>query len=622
MLTPARTPRPAALVIAALALAGCPRATPPTRPPTTVSPAAPQRLAGGDLAVFTADADAGYWYADGQVWRRAWTGAATAIAPLAEPPRALRIAAGRVYALGEATLAVIADGAARPIASALPAWTAAALDADGAWFGTTSGVYHVPLAGGPPEQLASGLGAVDALGTDGDAVYAIARSIAADADTWRQFPQQVIVRIGKRDGAVRTLAARQYGAFAPLVRGGRLYWGSATYPAVASLELATGRRRTELRGNASALVTDGRRLLVGSDGEALAELDGARRLVADGVPGQVLDLQTAPMVAAGDGVVAVLRTRDDGAASLWWLPRPSRTARPATLVAAVDHPASQVAVDGATIAVAYHTQRGRARRGSRVTHVVRIDAAGRERELLRGDIATALALDGARVAVGLDRAVWLIDGAAAPRVVARDLAAATGVALIGDALWWGDGNELWHQPTAGGDPARAYAPERRGGSTSWDRAAIVAVDDGVVFGTLGVGADAIRRWRAGQVDALYTADDPAALGEALVRVGPALFATTSDGALVRIPLAGGAAQPLALGADVTPLRLFGGRALAMLAQEPDGVQLLDVDPRTGQRRRRFGLPGYDGLDPFAATSDDHAIYAFLARAHWLIAIAR
>lgn len=620
--------RPAALLVAAMALAGCPRPTSPATPPVPVpvpapvAPAAPVRLADGDLAVFTADADAAYWYADGQVWRRAGTGAATAVAPLAEPPRALRTYAGRLYALGEAALWVIADGAARPIATALPAWTVAALDADGAWFGTTAGVYRVPLRGGPPEQLASGLGAVDALGTDGDAVYAIARSRAADATTWRQFPQQEILGIGKRDGAVRTLAARQYGAFAPLVLGGRLYWSSATYPAVASVELATGLRRVVLRGNASAMVTDGRRLLLGSDGEALAELDGARRLVADGVPGQVLDLQTAPMVAAGDGVVAVLRASGDGAASLWWLPRPGRTAHPATLIAAVDHPASHVVVDGATIAVAYHTQRGWARPGSRVAHVVQIDAAGRERELLRGDRATALALAGARVAVGIDRAVWLIDGAAPPRLVARDLSAATGVALIGDALWWGDGNELWHQPTAGGDPARAYRPDRRAASTSWDRAAIVAVDDAVVFGTLGVGADAIRRWRAGQVEALYAPDDPAALGEALVRVGPALVATTSDGALVRIPLAGGAARRLALGDDVTPLRLFGGRSLAVMAQEPDGVRLLDVDPRTGQRRRRFGLPGYVGLDAFAATSDDRAIYAFLAGAHWLIAIPR
>ena len=213
--------RPTALLVAAIALAGCPRPTPPAAPPTPVAPAAPVRLADGDLAVFTADADAAYWYADGQVWRRAWTGAATAIAPLAEPPRALHAYAGRLYALGEAALTEIADGAARPIAAALPAWTVAALDADGAWFGTASGVYRVPLGGGAPEQLASGLGAVDALGTDGDAVYAIARSAAADADTWRQFPQQVIVRVGKRDGAVRTLAARQYGAFAPLVLDGR-----------------------------------------------------------------------------------------------------------------------------------------------------------------------------------------------------------------------------------------------------------------------------------------------------------------------------------------------------------------------------------------------------------------
>ncbi len=612
----------AALLGALATLAGCPRPTPPAAPPARLAPATPVRLADGDLAVFTADAAAAYWYADGQVWRRAWAGAATAIAPLAEPPRALRTHAGALYALGETTLAVIADGAARPIARALPAWTVAALDADGAWFGTASGVYRVPLGGGLPEQLASGLGAVDAVGTDGDAVYAIARSIAADADTWREFPQQVIVRIGKRDGAVRTLAARQYGAFAPLALGGRLYWGSATYPAVASIDLATGRRRVELHGNASAMVTDGQRLLLGSDGEALAELDGPRRLVADGVPGQVLDLQAAPMVTAGDGVVAVLRASDDGAAALWWLPRPGRTARPAALVAAVDHPASHVAVDGATIAVAYHTQRGRARPGSRSTHVVRIDAAGRARELLRGDTASALALAGARIAVGLDRAVWLLDGAAPPRVVARDLAAATGVALIGDALWWGDGNELWHQPIAGGDPARAFAPDARGASTSWDRAAIVAVGDAVVFGTLGVGADAIRRWRAGQVEALYAPDDPGELGAALVRVGAALVATTSDGALVRIPLAGGAARRLALGADLTPLRLFGGPSLAVMAHATDGVRLLDVDPRTGRRTRRFGLPGNEGLDAFAATSDDRAVYAFLARAHWLIAIPR
>lgn len=613
--------RRAALLVALAALPGCPHPAPPAivapRPP-----AEPRQLAVGDLDVFTADADAAYWYADGRVWRRAWAGAATPLAPLAEPPRALRRHAGALYALGDATLAVIAAGAARPLAGALPPWTVAALDADGAWFGTASGVYRVPLAGGPPEQLASGLGAVDAIGTDGDAVYAIARSIADDADTWRGSPQQVIVRIGKRDGATRQLATRQYGAFAPLAIGGRLYWASASYPAVASIDLASGRRRVELHGNASAMVTDGRRLLVGSDGEALAELDGARRLVADGVPGQVLDLQAAPMAAAGDGVVALLRASADGAATLWWLPRPSRTARPATLVAAIDHPASHVAVDGAAIAVAYHTQRGRPRPGARATHVVRFDRAGRAHELARGDAATALALAGDRIAFGLDRAVWLADGAAPPRVVARDLAAATGVALIGDALWWSDGNELWHRGFTGGDPARAFAPDARGASTAWDRAAIVPVGDGVVFGTLGVGADAIRRWRAGHVETLYAPADPTALGEALVQVGPALIATTSDGALVRIALGGGAARRLALGADVTPLRLFGGASLAVMAQEADGVRLLDVDPTTGHRTRRFGLPGSDGLDAFAATSDDRAVYAFLARAHWLIAIAR
>ena len=107
-----------------------------------------------------------------------------------------------------------------------------------------------------------------------------------------------------------------------------------------------------------------------------------------------------------------------------------------------------------------------------------------------------------------------------------------------------------------------------------------------------------------------------------MRVGPALIATTSDGALARIPLAGGAAQPLTLGADVTPLALFGGPSLAMLAQEADGVRLTTVDPRTGRRVRRFGVPGSDGLDPFAATSDDRAVYVFLARAHWLIAVPR
>ncbi len=613
--------RRAVAVATLAALAGCPRPAPPRPPPVPVAPAAPAQLAAGDLEVFTADADAAYWYADGQVWRRAWTGAATPLAPLPDPPRALRTYAGALYALGDTTLAEITAGAARPIATALPAWTAATLDADGAWFGTTSGVYRVALTGGTPEQLASGLGAVDALTTDRDAAYVIARSTAADAAPWRQLPQQVIVRVGKRDGAVRTLAARQYGAVAPLRLGGRLYWASAASPAVASIELASGRRRVELRGNASALVTDGRRLVIGVDGEALAEIDGARRLVADGVPGQVMDLATTPLVAAGDGVVARLRASADGAASLWWLPRPSRTAHPATLVAAVDHPASHVAIDGATLAVAYHTQRGRARPGSRATHVVRIDRAGRERELLRGDAASALAVAGGRVAVGLDRAVWLLDSAA-PQVVARDLAAATGVALIGDALWWGDGDELWHRAIAGGDPARAFAPDGRGAATSYDRAAIVPVDDAVVFGTLGVGADAIRRWRAGQVATLYAPDDPAALGAALVRVGPALIATTSDGALARIPLAGGAARRLTLGADVTPLALFGGPTLAMLAQEADGVRLSTVDPATGQRMRRFGVPGSDGLDPFAATSDDRAVYVFLARAHWLIAIPR
>ena len=52
------------------------------------------------------------------------------------------------------------------------------------------------------------------------------------------------------------------------------------------------------------------------------------------------------------------------------------------------------------------------------------------------------------------------------------------------------------------------------------------------------------------------------------------------------------------------------------------VRFGDVDPRTGRRTRRFGLPGNEGLDAFAATSDDRAVYAFLARAHWLIAIPR
>ena len=113
--------RRAVAVATLAALAGCPRPAPPRPPPVPVAPAAPAQLAAGDLEVFTADADAAYWYADGQVWRRAWTGAATPLAPLPDPPQTLHTYTNTLYALGNTTLTKITTNTTQPIATALPA---------------------------------------------------------------------------------------------------------------------------------------------------------------------------------------------------------------------------------------------------------------------------------------------------------------------------------------------------------------------------------------------------------------------------------------------------------------------------------------------------------------------
>lgn len=603
-----------------MAIAACTARTPapiaPTPPPP---PAVPILIADGDVAVFAGDDAAAYWAAEGAVWTRTWTGPARRLASVAEPPLALRVHDGAVYAATATTLVALepTTGAARTIAGRLPPWRVVAIDDDGAWFGTDDGVYRAPLSGGAAEQLASGLGPVDAITTDADAVFAIAQ-IAGDALVFRDRPQQAIVRIAKADGAVRTLAGKQFGA-ADLVRlGRRLYWASSTGPSVASVDLDDDRRRIELAGAATRLVTDGVRLIVGVDQETLAELHDGVGLVADGAAGWALELAAAGMAAAGDGVLALRRRPDDGAAALWWLPRPSRTAAPARLITATGDRPLALALDDDT--ALYQAARAgiRIATGNRAVRVVAFDRRrGTSRELARGDRSGAVAIDGARRAFGLDGTLWLSDGGGA-RALARGQHEVTGVAIDGDRVWWSDGQALWRSDTA----TAIWQPDWNGRGTAYAAAPLVRTTDGLVFSELGLGAEAIRR--AGATVTVLDDPGPDVLGSELVRVGDTLVTTTRDaGSLRVVPLTGGAAASRPSTDDSTEIvRLLGGPALLAITNDSDGPTLVDVDLATGARRRRWGVPGGFGLDAWTATSDDAHVYAFLQRAGWLIAIPR
>ena len=604
------------LMLAAACTTHAPAPIAPTPPP----PAAPILIADGDVAVFAGADDAAYWAADGAVWTRTWTGPARRLATLTEPPLALRLHDGVIYAATATTLIAVepTTGAARAIATRLPPWRVIAIDDGGAWFGTDDGVYRAPLSGGATEQLASGLGAVDAITTDADAVYAIAQA-TGDALVFHDLPQQAIVRIGKADGAVRTLAGKQFGADDPVRLGRRLYWVSRTGPSVASVDLDDDRRRTELAGTATRLVTDGTRLMIGVDQEALGELHDGRGLVADGDAGWTLDLTTAGMTIAGDGVLALRRRHEDGGAALWWLPRPSRTASPARIITATGDRPLALALDAGTVLYQAARRGVRIATGNQAVRVVAFDRRrGTTRELARGDHDGAVAVDGARLAYGLDGTVWLRDDAGA-RAVARDQHQVTGLALDGPRLWWSDGQALWRS----GDAAPAWRPDYEGRSTHYAHAALVPTADGLVFSELGIGADAIRRAGA----TVVTLDDtgPDVLGSELARVGDVLVttSTTADGPLRVVPLAGGAATLHANPDDTTTLsRLFGGPGLDAITDGPDGPTLVDVDLTTGARSRRWGLPGGFGLDAWTATADDTHVYAFLQRAGWLIQVTR
>lgn len=506
-----------------------------------------------------------------------------------------------------------AGGPTRTIHAGAATWFA--IDADGVWLVDEGGLHVVPLAGGEARTVVAGLGDVDApIVTDGEAVYAaVARDETVTVGRRTKVRAAAIVRIAKRDGARTVLAKRQFGVAGLLRRDDRLYWTSFS-AGLRSAPARGGAIATHLGGGGIALAADADGVVVQTTSGMWIEArpDGAR--VAAGTFGRLPE-GTPGFVLAGGAIVALVTDHDQGHSELWRETRPWRSS--ITVAGWVtDGLRELVATDDGVIALD-------APRDDEATgRVLRIDGRGRRRVVASATGMSELAVDGDQVAYRAGDAIWRVRGAAAPaRAVTVGEELVLGLVLTGDTFYWSDSQGV-RTAIAGGAPRTLFDDPNVGYGGSGKPDAHLLVDGkSIYFSQLGWGGDGIQRViDTTTAQLLYQPPGEAWTEAALVRVGDALYFTTSEPAIVRLPLAGGRARVIARG-DRYPFGELatGGDRLVAEYYRDEGQVLALVDPVAGKLAPLVTF-ATESMLRLAVTPTGDAVYVGLVDADLIVRV--
>lgn len=563
-------------------LAACgPQATTPAGPagPTIEAPDDASRLAAASPVALAAAGEAVY-YADLEgVWAVPVAGGDARL--IAAPPQLVEqlVTHGDELVLGTSAgvLAVsAAGGPVRTVHAGAATWFA--IDADGVWLVDEAGLRVVPLAGGEARTVAAGLGEVVApVVTDGEAVYAaLALDETVTVGRREEVQAAAIVRIAKRDGARTMLAKRQFGVAGLVRRDDRLYWTSFG-AGLRSVPTRGGAIATHLGGGGVALAADADGVVVQTTSGMWIEVRSEGARVAAGTFGRLPE-RTPGLVLAGGAIVALVTDHDQGHSELWREVRPWRSS--ITVAGWVtDGLRELAATDDGVIALD-------APRDEEATgRLLRIDGRGRRRVVASATGMSELAVDGDQVAYRAGDAIWRVRGAAAPaRAVTVGEELVLGLVLTGDTFYWSDSQGV-RTATAGGSPRTFFDdPETGYGGSGRPDANLLVDGKTVYFSQLGWGGDGIQRVvDTTTAQLLYEPPGEAWTEAALVRVGDALFFTTSEPAIVRLPLAGGGARVVARGGQYPFGELAtGGGNLVTESYSDAGQVLAHVDAAAGK----------------------------------------